>query len=339
MRTLLLLLALAFGAASCSKKRAAEPRPVAARVTIGDRTDEIDLVAAYEPEVMEELLRAYLGERPDALVRPNRGSPETVVADLREGRTRADVVIGLPREHLDALAAQGLLQPAAPPECAEIPAEHRGAGGRWTGLTLTAVAFGVNSQLLREKQIPAPRRWPDLARPRYRGWIVIARPAESRAAMRVVGGLAAMLHPRGWDLWRRIDKNLFQYAARPATPARLVAKGDAVIAIDDERELLALRRAGKPIEIVYPRPTFFEVEGIAILQGARHPGAAARFLAWTCGERAMRLLERSRTAVTRPFVEPVEAWKPRPGQLTFYKPQRPWVRERILAEWRRRFGK
>src|SRR5439155_6865060 len=138
------------------------------------------------------------------------------------------------------------------------------------GLSISAVAVAANERLLSDKQMPLPHAWKDFAHPRYRGWIVLARPQESRATQVLLGGLLSLLYPKGWDYWKQLDRNLFQYAQSAALPARLVARGETILAIDFEKRLLEQKRAGKKLRLYYPTPTFYELEGAALLKKAPH---------------------------------------------------------------------
>lgn len=330
------LIAVALLLLACSKRREEPPRVL----VTGTETERLTLLAAYEENLVEDLLRAFLADRPGIEVKTVRATVGKLVEQILKPAAgeRADVVIGLPRENLEVLAGRGALAPSAPGACSEIPAEHRDPKGNWIGLTISAVTFGVNERLLERKQLPAPHRWEDLIRPQYRGWIVVGRPQESRATRLALGGLLSLKRPRGWDFWTRIDRNLFAYAAKPWLTARQVGAGEAVIAIDLERYLLRERRSGKPIRLFYPKPTFYLLEGMGKLRDSPHGKAADAFLTWACGPRAMRVLESSRTGVTKPFVEPTEPWKTRLTQVKFHQPEQPLSTERILSEWERRYG-
>src|ERR671936_63301 len=77
-------------------------------------------------------------------------------------------------------------------------------------------------------------------------------------------------HPRGWDLWKRIDKNLFQYTPNEEDPARMLGSGEVIFAIDFEKRLLAQQQAKKPVAIHYPAPTYYDLDTVAILAGGKN---------------------------------------------------------------------
>src|SRR5688500_6702693 len=58
-------------------------------------------------------------------------------------------------------------------------AQHKTAGGKTVGIYLGALGFGYNSDLLKEKGLPAPECWADLAKPEYEGEVQIANPNSS----------------------------------------------------------------------------------------------------------------------------------------------------------------
>jgi iron(III) transport system substrate-binding protein len=323
-------------AAACKKKtEAATPAPAE------PQTEHLTLVAAYEGRLLEDLLRAYLADKPEVQVKTVRVKPDEVLSRLRTGgdESGGDVLLGSPRAALESLARVGALAAHRPRPCDEVERQNRDEGGHWTGLTLSAIAIAANERLLEQKQLPLPYSWKDLARPRYRGWLVVARPQASRATRILLAGLVSLLYPKGWDMWRQIDRNLFHYAESAGQPGKLVANGEVVLALDLEHRLLAHKREGKRLKVYYPTPTFYELEGMALLKAARNLPQAKRFMQWLCEAPGMRVLERHRAGVARPFIEPAEPWKMRLTQIKLHTPERPLTGEEVLEEWKRRYGK
>jgi iron(III) transport system substrate-binding protein len=329
------VLLLALVVAGCSEKKKAPPK---SEQPFAPKAEKLTLASAYESSLTEEILRDYLQDRPEVEVNTHPLAPADLAKRIEKGEEAADVVIGLPRAEMQPLAQAQALRPPQQPLCADVPPEYREAAGAWVGLTISALAIGANEQVSRRKQISTPRHWSDLTRPKYRGWIVIARPPISRAAQLLIAGITSYMHPKGWDFWKRLDKNLFQYAATEAAPAELMARGDTMIALDIDHRLIAQKRKGKKISIHYPSPTFYEVEVGALLKKGSHPEAAERFLRWLCGDRGMHVLEKYRAGVTKPFVDPSESWKTRMSQIKLYSSTAALDLEKSLEEWRRRFG-
>lgn len=302
-------------------------------------TEHVTVWSAYEKPILDGLLRGYLQAQAGAEVRTSQLGEDVIEARLKEPGARPDIVLGLPREHLARLAKLGALAPTAPLTCKDIQAADRDPGGQWIGLSVSGVALGVNETMLRSKQKPLPRSWKELGSAPYRGWVVVARPRVSRAVRVLVSSLVAQLHPRGWKVWGSIDKNLFQYTPGELDPARLVASGESIYAVDFEKHFYAQKRAGKPVAILYPNPTYFELEGMALVQGAKNGAGGARFAEWLCTEPALRAIDVLRAGVTKPFFE-----NPTPGKLrlTQIKPTAvgdAMDREAFFEEWERRFGK
>jgi len=301
---------------------------------------QLELFSSFEAPMLEPLLRAYLEDNPGVDVKTTRLSESDLEARLSRGELRGDIVLGLSREDMPALAKLGRLAPLRPAECGQIPAQYRDPDGKWIGLTINAVALGVSEPQLREKQLQLPREWKELMKPQFNGQTVLARPPLSRAARLLVAGLTAQYHPRGWDIWKRIDKNLFQYTPNEDDPARMVGSGEVIFAIDFEKRLLAQRADKKPVVIHYPEPTYFDVETVAVPTTAKNTAEAARFAGWLCGPRAMTEMDRFRGGVTRPFLDSGVPGKRRLSQIKLSPlPARALAKDEFLEEWRDRYGK
>lgn len=334
-------LCAAFGPA-CSKKKwpASEPaRAAADAAPPAPPADILEVATAFEDPLLNELLRAYLNAQTGAEVRTTRVDEAALAHNAAERGVAGDVLVGVSRETLDVLANAGRLAPTRPAACSLVQAQHRDPQGRWVGLTISAVALGVHEGHIKEKQKPIPRAWKELTNAAYHGWVVVARPQASRASRLLISGLVRMLHPRGWDLWRRIDKNLFQYTPNEDDPARMLSAGETTFAIDFERRFYEQQGDKKPLLIRYPEPTFFDVEGMALLPGAKHAGAAARFAEWMCGDPALRVLDARRAGVTKPFFENPIPGKPRLTQLKLTTLESPLAVPKFFEEWERRYGK
>lgn len=317
---------------SCSKKKVApkaqEPEPA---------TERIVLLSAYENPVMAALLKAYMKLRPGIEIDTLRLRPGRLNKRLSKSR-EVDVILGAPQIDLERASAAGLLAKGIPRACGDIDRKQRGARADWVGLTISAVTIGVNEDLLRRRQLPAPLSWDALTHKRYRGWIVAGRPTVSRSGRLLLTSLASV-RPRIWRYWKRLDRNLFQYVAAPGAPSRLLARSRMMIALDSDRYLLAEKRAGHPIGLYYPRPTPYELEGMALARTTPHRVVARRFMSWLCAEKTMQILEGFRTGVTKPFIEPKERGKKRLTQIKLLRPKRKVDAQAVLAEWSRRYGK
>ena len=57
------------------------------------------------------------------------------------------------------------------------------------GFYTSAVGFGWNTELLKKKNLPAPKCWADLIKPIYKGEVEISHPASSGTAYTILAGL------------------------------------------------------------------------------------------------------------------------------------------------------
>src|SRR5690242_14740455 len=94
--------------------------------------------------------------------------------------------------HLQA-AEEGLTEAYESPMLAKLHPwaleQHKTAQGRTVGIYLGALGFGYNTDLLQQKNLPAPACWADLIKPEYKGEIQVANPNSSGTAYTFVATL------------------------------------------------------------------------------------------------------------------------------------------------------
>jgi iron(III) transport system substrate-binding protein len=81
-------------------------------------------------------------------------------ADMIWGFANADALIGTQR---------GWFIPYKSPAWADIPAEYKDPEDHWYGYNYWFSAAAVNTKLIKEKNLPKPKSWMDLANPAYKG--------------------------------------------------------------------------------------------------------------------------------------------------------------------------
>jgi len=127
------------------------------------------------------------------------------------------------------------------------------------------IVFQANRQLL--GSTPAPRTWRELQNPQWKGKVVMADPANSGGAFTQVTHMIDLFgagnREKGWQELEKVIRNV-----RVLNKISLVYTGVG----QGEHPLgLSLEYAA------YEDGTVVQVEGCAIIKGARHPEAARKF--------------------------------------------------------------
>lgn len=267
-----------------------------------------------------------------------------VLARIRgeNGRPSGDVWFGGGVDSYVAAAADGLLEPYVSPESQAIDARFRDPDGYWTGIGLAVATFVVNSTVCGEKGAKIPATWEDLLQPALKGEVLMANPAVSGTAYFILGGLLQTLgEERGWIFLDRLHGQIPFYAKRGGEPGQKAGLGEVAVGLhsgtgDD------LKKEGYPVETVFPQdgvPWF--PSPVAILKGAENPAGARVLVDWVLSEAGQTLLRELRPSVpTRQGIAVPASYAPileaRLMSMDFGILGR--ERDRIVAEWQRRYG-
>jgi iron(III) transport system substrate-binding protein len=170
---------------------------------------------------------------------------------------------------------QGLLAPHVPEDVARhIPGEHRDPDGFYATVRSSLCVIAYNTELV--KRADAPTSFADLLDPKWKGKIVKAHPSYSGTIMT---STFQMVRELGWPYLENLSKQqVLQVQSATDTPKKIVLGERAVMADGNEYNVLLLKEAGKPIEVVYATEgSPYIVQPSAIFAAAPHPNAARLF--------------------------------------------------------------
>jgi len=169
----------------------------------------------------------------------------------------------------------GLLAPFVPEDVARYyPAEHKDADGMFASFRIGLSGIGYNTNLVKPEE--APKSFADLLDPKWMGKIVKAHPSYSGTIMTATYQIVQEL---GWDYLEKLARQKVMQVQSASDPPKKLGLGErAVMADGNEYNLLQIKEAGGPVEMVYP------TEGIPIIvapngifKNAPNPNAARLF--------------------------------------------------------------
>jgi iron(III) transport system substrate-binding protein len=167
-----------------------------------------------------------------------------------------------------------------------ITDEHRDPDGFYATVRSSLCVMAYNTEMV--KRDDAPKSFADLLDPKWKGKIVKAHPSYSGTIMT---STYQMVRELGWPYLEKLSKqNLLQVQSATDTPKKVVLGERPVMADGNESNVLLLKEAGSPIEIVYAMEgTPSIVQPSAIFAAAPHPNAARLFQNWLFTPEAQRL--------------------------------------------------
>ncbi len=141
----------------------------------------ITVYTALEEDEIAAYLKAANAAMPDLKVNVLRLSTGDLGARLiaEASNPQQDVIWGFAVSNMLDPRLQNLLEPYAAKGMDALPAQYKGADKKWFAATGYVAAFCVNTDRLKSKNLPMPTSWEDLAKPVYKGEIVIPSPAAS----------------------------------------------------------------------------------------------------------------------------------------------------------------
>ncbi len=206
----------------------------------------------------------------------------TSVINQEAGRPRCDVFWNNEIIHALRLAEKGLLDVYRSPAGEAYPEMFRDSEGKWHGFAGRARVLIVNTKLVAEGERPASIY--DLADPKWKGKIGIARPTAGTTASHAACLFAALGEENAKEFFRGLRANDIQILGGNKQVALDVASGRIAFGLTDTDDaIIEIERAG-PVTIVYPdrQPdqlgTLFIPNTLAIVKGSPHPEQAKKLI-------------------------------------------------------------
>lgn len=247
-------------------------------------------------EMCETETKAF-GEKYDvktSFIRNGSGSTLAKI-DAEKKNPQADVWYGGTLDPQSQAGEMDLLMPYQSANLVEIMPQFRDPakrkGNYSSAVYVGILGFGVNTERLKEKNLPVPKCWKDLTNPIYKGEIQIADPQSSGTAYTALATFAQLWgDDQSFDYLKQLNKNISQYTKSGIAPARNAARGETAIGIGFLHDYSLEKEQGAPIELIAPcEGTGYEIGGVSIIKGARNAENAKLFVDWALSKEAQEL--------------------------------------------------
>jgi iron(III) transport system substrate-binding protein len=265
-----------------SPLRAQAPAPEAvtpALLEAAKKEGKLVFYTAMDLQLAERLGRTFEQKYPGIAVRVERSGAERVFQridqEYRSNIRAVDVVNTADQAHCIIWKRNGWLQPYLPEEVAKnFDKRFYDPDALHVTTRVLVSPFGYNTKLVKAED--APKSFADLLDPKWAGKMVKAHPGYSGTIMTATQQMSRDL---GWEYFERLAKQRVMQVQSASDPPKKLDLGErAVMADGNEYNLLQLKEAGKPVEVVYP------TEGVPLVVGpngifkrAPNPNAARLF--------------------------------------------------------------
>lgn len=224
------------------------------------------------------------------------GSGSTLAkVDAEKKNPQADVWYGGTLDPQSQAGEMDLLTPYKSANLEQIMPQFRDPakrkGNYSSAVYIGILGFGVNTERLKEKNLPVPKCWKDLTNPIYKGEIQIADPQSSGTAYTALATFAQLWgDDQAFDYLKKLNGNVSQYTKSGIAPARNAARGETAIGIGFLHDYSLEKENGAPLELISPcEGTGYEIGGVSILKGARNMDNAKLFVDWVLSKEAQEL--------------------------------------------------
>jgi iron(III) transport system substrate-binding protein len=206
-----------------------------------------------------------------------------------------DIWWGGPIDSFVAAKGEGLLEAYDSPNYANLtdPVKMKDVDNQWVGIYVGTLGFATNKDWLAANPgVEPPKSWDDLLKPEFKGQVMVAHPSSSGTSYTA---LATVLQIRGeeagWEYLKQYAGQISQYTKSGAAPAKFVGQGEAAVAIVFSHDIVnEIENNKMPLELTFPEEgTGYEIGGMALLKGAKHPQAAKLWFDWALTPEAQAL--------------------------------------------------
>lgn len=312
------------------------------------QAEELTVYSALAKEHFAELIAAFQKREPDIKINQLLDSNGPIIARLlaEKANPRADIILGASVPGLVMLEEKGMLMPYAPAGLDQIKDrfyDRRSDKPYWVGTDAWASALCFNKAEAARFGVEEPESWKDLIKPQYKDMIVMPNPNSSATGLlAIVGWMKIFGEEEAWTYMDALHANVAQYVHSGSKPCRMAATGEAVIGIAYPAPGVKAINDGAPLSIVIPSEGVgSEVEGVAILAGAKNPDAAKKLADFAASQEGNEIHNKYYALVARKGVSTEVPNYPAGEEAALVDMDFYWVaanRDRILAEWQKRYG-
>jgi len=207
------------------------------------------------------------------------------------------------------LAERGLLEPYSSRAAEPYPRQFRAPDGEWHGFAARARILIVNTQLVAE--VDRPRSIYDLANPKWKGRVGIARPIAGTTASHVAYLFAALGAEPAKDFFRSLKTNDIQILGGNKQVAQACAAGRITLGLTDTDDAAIEMARASHVAMVFPdsRPdqlgTLQLPNTLALIKSCPHQDNARKLIDFLLspGAEAMLALSPSAQIPLNPLTE------------------------------------
>jgi iron(III) transport system substrate-binding protein len=211
--------------------------------------------------------------------------------------------------HYPDLKKRGMLMAYRPhnvPEMVDSLKQYNDKDGFYTVTAAALMLLTYNTSMVGEKD--APKNWPDLLDPRWKGKVSIGHPAFSG----YVGTWVVLMRKLyGWEFFEKLEKNQPQIGRSVNDTVTMLNSKERAVAAGPEATTLLSRDKGNPLAVVYPTDgALLMVSPSGIPVNAPSPNAGKLYMEFLLSKEAGEVQVQSHSLAVVKGIKPAPGAKP-----------------------------
>jgi len=202
---------------------------------------------------------------------------QRLAQDQKAGIAQASVISSTDQSHYTKMKQDGWLQPYKPKNLAELVDAFRSFNDPDDMFIATAaglVLITYNTSVVSASE--APKKWTDLADPRWKNKVSIGHPGFSGY---VGTWVVQMKKLYGWDYFKKLELNKPRIGRSINDTVTMLNAKESIVAAGPSATTLESRAKGNPLAVVYPEDgAILMVSASGIVKNAPAPNAAKLFM-------------------------------------------------------------
>lgn len=198
---------------------------------------------------------------------------QRLAQDQKAGIAQASVISSTDQGHYTRMKQDGWLQPYKPKSLTEQVEAFRPFNdpeGQFVATAAGLVLITYNTSVVGASE--APKKWTDLADPKWKGKVSIGHPGFSGY---VGTWVVQMRKLYGWDYFKKLELNKPRIGRSINDTVTMLNAKESIVAAGPSATTLESRAKGNPLAVVYPEDgALLMVSASGILKNAPAPNAA-----------------------------------------------------------------
>jgi len=234
---------------------------------------------------------------------------QRLAQDQKAGIAQASVISSTDTSHFGRMKKDGWLQPYRPKNLSELVDAFKAYNDPDDLFIATAaglVLLTYNTELVPAAE--APKKWTDLADPRWKGKVSIGHPGFSGY---VGTWVVQMKKLYGWDYFKKLELNKPRIGRSINDTVTMLNAKESAVAAGPSATTLESRAKGNPVAVAYPEDgAILMVSPSGIVKNAPAPNAAKLLMEFLLSKDGNEIMVKHFQDPVNKFVKPAAGGKP-----------------------------